>query len=101
MSRERQSVSEIIYNYSKFRSMETNYYRNEKAKRKSEKLPRPEEQRKEDLLRLPHVSRNNQEVLTIEQEPESKRRIGSNDVALKSQSLINEARDQKDRSRER
>jgi hypothetical protein len=38
MNKEKQSMSEIIYNYSKFRSMESQYYKNEKIKKKSERL---------------------------------------------------------------
>lgn len=34
MGKERQSMSDIVYNYSKFRSMEQNYYRSEKGRKK-------------------------------------------------------------------
>jgi len=54
MTKERQSMSEIIYNYTKFRSMESQYYKNEKNKKKSEKIPK-----KEDLLKFPQVTKQN------------------------------------------
>ena len=35
MSKEKQSMSQIVYNYSKFRSMESHMNRGEKSKKKS------------------------------------------------------------------
>ena len=37
MSKEKQSMSEVVYNYSKYRSMQNQYKWNEKSKRKIDK----------------------------------------------------------------
>ena len=68
INKERQSMSDIVYNYSKFRSMEQNYYKseriNEKSRKKQDAKDRPK-QKDVDSVKFPLIPKNNQEVFTI------------------------------------
>lgn len=63
MNKEKQSMSEIVYNFSKFRSMEQNYYRNDKIKKKPDKIYKD---KIEDSLKFPQLGKNFQEIFTID-----------------------------------
>jgi len=62
MNREKQSMSDIVYNYSKFRSMEHNYYCRDKIKKKELKF----KDKADDPLKFPQLARNREEAFTIE-----------------------------------
>lgn len=67
MAKEKQSMSEIIYNYSKFRSMQSQN-RGDKSKKKTDKIGRPK-----DPLRFPDLNKNPQDIFTIDYDPEGKK----------------------------
>lgn len=71
MNREKQCMSDIVYNYSKFRSMESQYYRLDKSKKKSEKQTSRDKQK--DLVKLPEVKKSQQDIFTIDYDPEGKK----------------------------
>jgi galactokinase/mevalonate kinase-like predicted kinase len=58
MQRERQSMSDVVYNYSKYRSMEHQYKWSEKSRKKVEK--RLSNDKLEEAVKLPQVKKKQQ-----------------------------------------
>jgi hypothetical protein len=71
MNREKQSMSEIVYNYSKFRSMESHMNRVERSKKKTDKIILKEIVK--DPTRFPDLKQSPQDIFTIDYDPDGKK----------------------------
>lgn len=73
---QKQSMSDIVYSYSNFRSMEHNYYC-QKNKKKEVKPSEP--------IKFPQLAKNQQEIFTIEYDIAGEKIIKVNPIQLKRQ----------------